>query len=113
MAEIEFWRDRASSVSTLHEQLQLPAVQRVLQALQQTSEPPALLHFREQFQELQKMQVEAKDNVRALRDPRTPNRLRERRAPQARDGGREQAFRRSGETSVFPQTASRHCSTNI
>jgi dynein heavy chain len=65
MAEIDYWRDRSSKVSTLYEQLQLPAVQKVL-GLLQASDPPILLQYQDQFVELQKMHVESKDNVKFL-----------------------------------------------
>jgi hypothetical protein len=48
MAEIDYWRDRSSKVSTLYEQLQLPAVQKVLTLLQ-ASDPPILAQYQDQF----------------------------------------------------------------
>eukprot|EP00398_MALV-I-01_sp_L67-1_P000765 gene765-501_t len=71
MAEIEFWRDRSSKVSTLYEQLQLPAVQKAVNALNSmtiTSSDAERItsHFHEQYGELSRMHVEAKDNVKFL-----------------------------------------------
>jgi len=65
MAEIDFWRDRSSKVSTVYEQLQLPAVRKALDVLE-ASEPPILQQFQDQFGALQQMHVVAKDNVKFL-----------------------------------------------
>ncbi|CAJ1332260.1 unnamed protein product [Effrenium voratum] len=65
MAEIDFWRDRSSKVSTVYEQLQLPGVKKVLEVLE-ASEPPVLQQFQDQFGSLQQMHVVAKDNVKFL-----------------------------------------------
>lgn len=65
MAEIDFWRDRSSKVSTVYEQLQLPGVKKVLEVLE-ASEPPVLQQFQDQFGALQGMHVVAKDNVKFL-----------------------------------------------
>ena len=55
MAEIELWRERSSSVSTLYEQLQLPAVQNVLKLLSKHPQQSSLntyASFEDQFVEL-------------------------------------------------------------
>jgi dynein heavy chain len=65
---------RVKKVSTVYEQLQLPAVQRVLQILAQggpqdsggAAAAPCTVQFHDKFQELQKMHAEAKDNVKFL-----------------------------------------------
>ena len=65
LAEIEFWKDRSSSLSTLYEQLNLPIVHKIVQTLNiahaATSTP---LEF--QLSELNKFYAEAKDNVKFL-----------------------------------------------
>ena len=65
LAEIEFWKDRSSSLSTLYEQLNLPIVHKIVQTLNlanaSTSSP---LEF--QLSELNKFYAEAKDNVKFL-----------------------------------------------
>jgi dynein heavy chain len=65
MAEIEFWRDRNSSLSTLYEQLNLPIVHTITQILAraQAACSPSL-DF--QLLELNKFYTEAKDNVKFL-----------------------------------------------
>ncbi|PFH33986.1 dynein heavy chain family protein [Besnoitia besnoiti] len=66
-AELEFWRDRNSAVSTLYEQLTVQRIQRVLRWLKQAS--PGSKHLKEFygcFEDLQKVYVEAKDTVRFL-----------------------------------------------
>eukprot|EP00397_Hematodinium_sp_SG-2012_P000029 GEMP01000029.1.p1 GENE.GEMP01000029.1~~GEMP01000029.1.p1 ORF type:complete len:4546 (+),score=1158.20 GEMP01000029.1:32-13639(+) len=65
MAHIDFWRDRSSSVSTLYEQLQLPAVKRVIMVLEMHSSQ-VITQYQEQFADLQKLHVEAKDNLKFL-----------------------------------------------
>jgi dynein heavy chain len=65
LSEIEFWRDRNASLSTLHEQLSLPIVQTILQILVKAG---AMCSSQLEFQlmELNKLFTEAKDNVKFL-----------------------------------------------
>jgi dynein heavy chain len=65
MAEIEFWKDRASSLSTLYEQLNLPIVHKIVQSLNMVqAQSSVALEF--QLSELNKFYVEAKDNFKFL-----------------------------------------------
>ncbi|TPX78384.1 hypothetical protein CcCBS67573_g00352 [Chytriomyces confervae] len=65
LAEIEFWRDRNASLSTLYEQLNLPIVKTLVQILSKAAAPISpSLDF--QLQELNKYYTEAKDNVKFL-----------------------------------------------
>ncbi|TPX54389.1 hypothetical protein PhCBS80983_g05954 [Powellomyces hirtus] len=65
LGEIEFWRDRNASLSTLHEQLNLPIVHKIQQILTKSQSPSSsTLDF--QLQELTKFYTEAKDNVKFL-----------------------------------------------
>ncbi|KAJ3144485.1 Dynein heavy chain 10, axonemal [Geranomyces variabilis] len=65
LGEIEFWRDRNASLSTLHEQLNLPIVHKIQQILTKSQSPTSsTLDF--QLQELTKFYTEAKDNVKFL-----------------------------------------------
>ncbi len=65
MAEIEFWRDRSSSLSTLYEQLNLPIVHKIVQTLNLAqAQSSVALEF--QLSELNKYYAEAKDNVKFL-----------------------------------------------
>ncbi|KAJ3097104.1 Dynein heavy chain 10, axonemal [Phlyctochytrium planicorne] len=65
LAEVEFWRDRNASLSTLYEQLNLPIVHTLVKILgkAQVACAPAL-EF--QLSELNKFYTEAKDNVKFL-----------------------------------------------
>ncbi|KAJ3039942.1 Dynein heavy chain 10, axonemal [Rhizophlyctis rosea] len=65
LAEIDFWRDRNASLSTLHEQLNTPIVHTVIQILNKAMSPTSSsLEF--QLSELNKFYTEAKDNVKFL-----------------------------------------------
>jgi dynein heavy chain len=65
LAEIEYWRDRAASLSTLFEQLNLPIVQKIVQILNAAQMASASsLEF--QLSELNKIYSETKDNVKFL-----------------------------------------------
>ncbi|KAI8916282.1 dynein heavy chain and region D6 of dynein motor-domain-containing protein [Gorgonomyces haynaldii] len=65
LAEIEYWRERAGSVSALHEQLNLPIVQKIIHVLNQAQiSSSSSLEF--QLSELNKIYAEAKDNVKFL-----------------------------------------------
>lgn len=69
LAEIEFWRSRSASLSTLYEQLNLPHIKRVIRVLEQASnrhESDAFHDFDAQLKELSKLHIEAKDNVKFL-----------------------------------------------
>lgn len=65
LAEIDFWRDRNASLSTLHEQLNLPIVHTIIRVLTKAQSPSSSsLEF--QLGELTKFYTEAKDNVKFL-----------------------------------------------
>jgi dynein heavy chain, axonemal len=65
VAEIDYWRDRAASLSTLYEQLNLPIVRKIVQILNAAQMSSASsLEF--QLSELNKIYSEAKDNVKFL-----------------------------------------------
>jgi len=69
LAEIDFWRSRSASLSTLYEQLNLPHVKRIISMLERTSNPDESDSFRDfdiQLKELTKFHIEAKDNVKFL-----------------------------------------------
>ncbi|ORX45970.1 hypothetical protein BCR36DRAFT_332447 [Piromyces finnis] len=65
MAEIEFWRNRNSSVSALFEQLNISLVHKIIDILNSTGSP-ITSDFEFQFGELNKLYTEAKDNVKFL-----------------------------------------------
>eukprot|EP00003_Mantamonas_plastica_P033032 TRINITY_DN926_c0_g2_i1.p1 TRINITY_DN926_c0_g2~~TRINITY_DN926_c0_g2_i1.p1 ORF type:complete len:434 (-),score=114.13 TRINITY_DN926_c0_g2_i1:101-1366(-) len=65
LAEIEHWRDRNASLSTLYEQLSTPTVKKILEILKAV-ESQNLMFFTYQFGELTKFYMEAKDNVKFL-----------------------------------------------
>ncbi|KAJ3321068.1 Dynein heavy chain 10, axonemal [Boothiomyces sp. JEL0866] len=65
LAEIEYWRDRSASLSTLYEQLNLPIVHKIVKALNMAKVPcSSSLEF--QLSELNKVYSETKDNVKFL-----------------------------------------------
>jgi len=69
LAEIDFWRSRSASLSTLYEQLHLPQVKKVIKVLEAASnkhESDAFREFDLQLKELSKLHIEAKDNVKFL-----------------------------------------------
>ena len=67
LAEIEFWREKNAGLSSLYEQLNLPNVRRMMQVVEKGSGDTTLVsNFRVQFNELTKLHVEAKDNVKFL-----------------------------------------------
>jgi dynein heavy chain len=69
MAEIDFWRDRSSKVSTVYEQLQLGGVKRVLEVLEdpeKIEKNEIKIQYDQQFGSLMTMHVVAKDNVKFL-----------------------------------------------
>ncbi|KAF0719904.1 Aste57867_701 [Aphanomyces stellatus] len=65
LAEIEFWRERNATLSTIFEQINMPNVQKML-ALLELVEASMLSTFRYHFSELSKLYIEAKDNVKFL-----------------------------------------------
>jgi len=65
MAEIEFWRNRNSSVSALFEQLNISLAHKIIDILKSTGSP-VITDFEYQFNELNKLYTEAKDNVKFL-----------------------------------------------
>jgi dynein heavy chain len=65
LAEIEYWRDRTSSLSTLHEQLNLPIVPKIVQLLGM-AQIACSSSLEYQLYELNKIYTEAKDNVKFL-----------------------------------------------
>jgi dynein heavy chain len=65
LQEIEFWRDKSSSLSTLYEQLNLPIVHKIVKIFNVSQKPSCLL-LESQLAELNKVYSEAKDNVKFL-----------------------------------------------
>ena len=65
LGEIEFWRERATSLSTIYEQLTTPKAQQMVQVLR-LMENQNLVLFQFNFSELSKLYLEAKDNVKFL-----------------------------------------------
>jgi dynein heavy chain len=65
LAEIEFWRDRSSSLSTLYEQLNLPIVHKIVKVLS-VAQIASSNVLETQLGELNKIYLEAKDNVKFL-----------------------------------------------
>ena len=65
VAEIEFWRERFTALSQVTEQLQTPKVGRMLDLLEYV-DSQAIPVFRIQEGELNKLHLEAKDNVKFL-----------------------------------------------
>ena len=65
LAEIEFWRKRNASLSCLYEQINLESVQQMLKVLEKI-EATLLPNFKYHFTELNKLYVEARDNVKFL-----------------------------------------------
>ncbi|OQR86956.1 flagellar inner arm dynein 1 heavy chain alpha [Achlya hypogyna] len=65
LAEIEFWRERNATLSTIFEQINMPHVQKMLTVLELV-EAAMLSTFRYHFSELSKQYIEAKDNVKFL-----------------------------------------------
>lgn len=65
MAELEFWRERASVLSALCEQLKLPVVKKILEVMSQADLDP-MQNLNETIKELNLYQVEAMENVRML-----------------------------------------------
>ena len=68
LAEIELWRSRSATLSTLHQQLSNPLVGIVRQRLSQylQDNPSTVIEFDMQIKELTKNYSEAKDNVKFL-----------------------------------------------
>ena len=67
LAEIDFWRERNAALSGLYEQLNLPNVRQMIELLDIGSSAVKLLaSFRSQLNELSKLYIEAKDNVKFL-----------------------------------------------
>ncbi|KAJ0394425.1 hypothetical protein P43SY_010922 [Pythium insidiosum] len=65
LAEIEFWRERNATLSTIYEQINMPHVQKMIKLLELV-EASMLLTFKYHFSELSKLYIEAKDNVKFL-----------------------------------------------
>ena len=65
LAEIDFWKERYSLLSTLYEQLKQPVVQATL-AILKVASVPTFSNFEYQRSELTKYYSEAKDNVKFL-----------------------------------------------
>eukprot|EP00953_Heterococcus_sp_UTEX-ZZ885_P014982 8453-Heterococcus_DN1.PRE.4 len=65
MAEVDFWRRRNASLSALYEQINMNRVQRMLKVMEEV-EAPMLPTFNYHYGELNKLYIEAKDNVKFL-----------------------------------------------
>lgn len=71
MGEIEFWRNKSATLSTLHQQLSLPIVNTVIDRLRLYQEENAgnlqyIQDFEENFRLLTNLYNEAKDNMKFL-----------------------------------------------
>lgn len=67
LAEIEYWRERNASFSTLFEQLNLPQVKKIIAVLENEKGDTSMLPgFKDQMAELSKLYLESKDNVKFL-----------------------------------------------
>lgn len=68
ITEIELWRTRAASYSTLYQQLSLPAIHTIVSRLEKYYTEPSnsLTEFNREYKELAKLNSEAKDNVKFL-----------------------------------------------
>ena len=65
LAEIEFWRARNAALSSLYEQLNAPNARRMVEVIEKV-DSQLLPDFRYQFGVLEKVYIEAKDNVKFL-----------------------------------------------
>ena len=65
LAEIDFWKERNSVLSTLYEQLKLTSIQNML-AILKLANVPSYSNFEYHRTELSKYYLEAKDNVKFL-----------------------------------------------
>lgn len=65
MAELEFWRERASVLASLCEQLKLPVVKKILEVMNRADLDP-MQNLNETLTELNLYHVEAMENVRFL-----------------------------------------------
>ena len=67
LAEIEFWRERNATLSSLFEQLNLPKTQKMVSLVERFSgDSNIVMTFKVNTAELSKVYVEAKDNVKFL-----------------------------------------------
>lgn len=66
LSEIEFWRQRAAALGTFWEQLNDDTVKQMIEVLRHYDASQMLAGYEDQFQELTKMYMEAKDNVKFL-----------------------------------------------
>lgn len=66
LSEIEFWRQRAAALGTFWEQLNNDTVKQMIEVLHHYDASQMLAGYEDQFQELTKMYMEAKDNVKFL-----------------------------------------------
>ncbi|KAG2470484.1 DYH10 protein, partial [Polypterus senegalus] len=65
LAEIEYWRERAATLSAINEQLKLPVVKKILEVMVH-ADPVTVQNFDLTVNELSKFHVEAVDNVKFL-----------------------------------------------
>lgn len=65
LSEIEYWRDRSTSLSAIYEQLTTPKVRQMLEVLR-VMDNVHLRKYHENFSALSKVYLEAKDNVKFL-----------------------------------------------
>ena len=66
LAEIDFWKERSSNLSSLYEQLKSPAVQHIIAVLKVAGGVSAYSNFEYHRSELNKYYLEARDNVKFL-----------------------------------------------
>lgn len=63
MAELEHWRERRAALYTLYEQLSCPLAKKIVVVLE-TSQSHVIDVFRNHYNELAKLSIEAQDNVK-------------------------------------------------
>lgn len=67
LEEIDFWRERTAVLNGLYEQLNMPKVQKTVEVLEEsTGRANQVQRFRAQHNELSRLYLEAKDNVKFL-----------------------------------------------
>lgn len=65
VSEINFWRDRNAALSAIYEQLNMQYVKDIIKVME-LADVPAMTDFKIQLQDLMKLYIEAKDNVKFL-----------------------------------------------
>ena len=70
LAEIDYWRERGAALTGLFEQLNLPAVRKMIEVIEAAPKDKVVASvftgFKHEFEELHKLYLECKDNVKFL-----------------------------------------------